>query len=363
MSFATSDPRSVESRLTSIEVCAGAGGQAIGLHRAGFRHLALVEIDSHAAETLRLNGERTGWWTRDTVHETSLVGWRPARKMTADLIAGGVPCPPFSIAGRQLGEDDERDLFPAILDLVAHVKPRAVMIENVRGLLGSRFIEYRERIQGRLEELGYLSEWELLEAHEFGVPQLRPRSILVAAKPSVWKYFKWPVPGEVTTPTVGEALFEHMSSGGWEGAAAWRDRAGAIAPTLVGGSKKHGGADLGPTRAKRHWRDELGVNGLVLADAPPSPGHTGDPKLTVEMAAVIQGFPADWQLSGRKTARYRQIGNAFPPPVAEAVGKRIAAALKAADEDRERRRESRSAKPKTSASTHVPSGRPASAAR
>ena len=188
----------------------------------------------------------------------------------------------------------------------------------------------------------------MLEAHEFGVPQLRPRSILVAAKPSVWKYFKWPVPGEVATPTVGEALFELMSSAGWEGAAAWRDNAGAIAPPLVGGSKKHGGADVGPTRAKRHWRDELGVNGLAFADAPPASGFSGDPKLTVEMAALIQGFPADWHLSGRKTARYRQIGNAFPPPVAEAVGRRIAAALEAADEERETRSASRVAKLKAS---------------
>lgn len=331
----------MNSRYTSIEVCAGAGGQAIGLHRAGFEHLALVELDRHAAETLRLNGERTGWWSPGAVYEGTLVGWRPERGMKADLVAGGVPCPPFSIAGRQLGEDDERDLFPAILDLVEDAKPRAVMIENVRGLLGVKFAPYRERIQARLSELGYQSEWELLEAHEFGVPQLRPRSVLVAAKPQVWKYFKWPVAGEVATPTVGEALFDLMSAGGWEGADAWRERAGAIAPTLVGGSKKHGGADLGPTRAKRHWRDELGVNAKVLADTPPSADFVGDPKLTVEMAAVIQGFPADWQLAGLKTARYRQIGNAFPPPVAEAVGRSIVAALAAADAAQDQRRQAR----------------------
>lgn len=328
-----------ESRrgLTSIEVCAGAGGQAIGLHRAGFQHTALVEIDRHAAETLRLNGRRTGWWSPEDVHETSLVGWRPTRRTPTDLVAGGVPCPPFSIAGRQLGEADERDLFPAILDLVAHVRPKAVLIENVRGLLGRRFESYRHGVQARLHGLGYMTEWELLEAHEFGVPQLRPRAILVAAKPSVWKFFKWPVPGEAPTRTVGEALYGLMSEGGWEGAEAWRDRASVIAPTLVGGSKKHGGADLGPTRAKRHWREQLGVNGVVLADAPPEPGFGGDPKLTVEMAAVIQGFPSDWELSGRKTARYRQIGNAFPPPVAEAVGRRIAAALIAAEDERAQR--------------------------
>ncbi len=96
-----------------------------------------------------------------------------------------------------------------------------------------------------------------------------------------------------------------------------------------------------PTRAKHHWRSELGVNALVLADAPPSPDFVGDPKFTVEMAAVIQGFPPDWQLSGRKTARYRQIGNAFPPPVAEAVGRRLVHALRESDADRTRRRSAR----------------------
>jgi len=110
--------------LTSIEVCAGAGGQAIGLHRAGFRHLALVEIDPWAAETLRENGRRKRWWKASSVHEASLVGWVPSSETgRVDLVAGGVPCPPFSIAGKQLGADDERDLFPAILDLVEHVKP------------------------------------------------------------------------------------------------------------------------------------------------------------------------------------------------------------------------------------------------
>jgi len=319
--------------LTSIEVCAGAGGQAIGLHRAGFKHRALVEVDAHAAETLRLNGRRTRWWPARMVHETSLVGWEaPCDVGDVTLVAGGVPCPPFSIAGKQLGEDDERDLFPSILDLVEQVEPRVVMIENVRGLLGAKFEGYRASILARLDSLGYQGEWELLEAHEYGVPQLRPRSLLVAAQPDVWKYFKWPTPGLKPTPTVGEALGEMMAENGWEGAPAWSALADTIAPTIVGGSKKHGGADLGPTRAKQQWQERLGVDGKVLGNEPPAPGFVGTPKLTVEMAAVIQGFPSNWLLAGKKTARYRQIGNAFPPPVAEAVGRQIAAAVGAAQQ-------------------------------
>lgn len=313
--------------FTSIEVCAGAGGQAIGLHRAGFRHLALVEIDRHAAETLRVNGSSKKWWPKRNVYEDSLIGWNPPAELgEVTLVAGGVPCPPFSIAGKQLGASDERDLFPAILDLVAEVKPKVVMIENVRGLLGKRFESYRESILRRLKRMGYSGEWELLEAHDFGVPQLRPRSVLVAAEPDIWSAFKWPVATDRRI-SVGEALESSMASSGWAGASEWAKQADEIAPTLVGGSKKHGGADLGPTRARKEWLDRLGVDGRGLANEPPGPNHVGPPRLTVEMAALIQGFPPFWKFSGGKTAQYRQIGNAFPPPVAEALGRSIRAAI------------------------------------
>lgn len=262
-----------------------------------------------------------------------MVGWTPPSDIgPIDLVAGGVPCPPFSIAGRRLGNDDDRDMFPSMLELVEHVDPKVVMIENVRGLLGKRFDGYRQQILARLARSGYEGEWELLEAQDFGVPQLRPRSVLVAAKPDVWKFFKWPTPGLKPRVTVGAALGEMMAEDGWEGAAAWAAAADSVAPTLVGGSKKHGGADLGPTRAKRHWDEILGTNGKVLGNEPPQPGFVGPPKLTVQMAAVIQGFPTDWELAGKKTAQYRQIGNAFPPPVAEAVGRQIRHAIQEAQD-------------------------------
>ena len=319
--------RRLDHVFTSIEVCAGAGGQAIGLHRAGFRHLALVEIDRHAAETLRVNGSSKKWWPKRAVFEESLIGWKPPMGIgEVTLVAGGVPCPPFSIAGKQLGASDERDLFPAILDLVTQVRPKVVMIENVRGLLGKRFDSYRADILQRLKHMGYLGEWELLEAHDYGVPQLRPRSVLIAAEPDIWRCFKWPVATDRRV-SVGETLEESMASAGWSGATEWARAADEIAPTLVGGSKKHGGADLGPTRARKEWLDRLGVDGRGLANEPPTPNHVGPPRLTVEMAALIQGFPASWEFSGGKTARYRQIGNAFPPPVAEALGRSIRAAI------------------------------------
>ncbi len=319
-------------RLTSVEICAGGGGQALGLEQAGFNHTALVEIDSHCCETLRLNRPR--WHVVE--EDVKLFDGRACRSV--DLLAGGVPCPPFSVAGKRLGADDERDIFPEMLRLAEEIEPRAVMFENVRGIMDPRFDLYRAELAARLESLGYKAAgWRLYNASDFGVPQLRPRALFVALKrdfesfewverdfhPDAAGHSLWREP-----PTVGETLYDLMSEGGWPGAQAWRERANKVAPTIVGGSKKHGGPDLGPTRAKKAWA-ALGVDGLGIADGPPEPGFPKDgmPKLTVEMVKRLQGFPAEWRFSGRKTAAYRQVGNAFPPPVARAVGEKIREAL------------------------------------
>jgi len=318
--YATNEP----DVFTSVEICAGAGGQAIGLEAAGFRHLACVEIDPNACSTLRAN--RPGW----NVVETDVRTWRPSEDLRdVDLLAGGVPCPPFTVAGKQLGPDDERDLFPEMIRLAQEINPKMIMIENVRGILARKFDCYRTEIVKALSDLGYeFLGWELLNASHFGVPQARQRAILVMAKPEVAQFFSWPTPDGLFT-TVGSVLAPLMAENGWQGHLEWAARAQGVAPALVGGSKKHGGADLGPTRAKNQWR-ELGVDGHGLADNPPSPDFEGDPRLTVKMAAAIQGFPSDWQIQGRKTAAYRQIGNAFPPPVARAVGSALQSALFAA---------------------------------
>lgn len=307
--------------LTSIEICAGAGGQALGLEQAGFDHLALVEWEPLACDTLRHN--RPQWNViQGDVRSFSAIEY----KDQVDLFAGGVPCPPFSIAGKQLGQDDERDLFPEALRLIEECSPRAVLLENVRGLLSPKFTLYRQSIQHQLAEMGYWSSWRVLNASDYGVPQLRPRAILVALKRQFMPYFEWPSPFTTIPVTVGEALVHQMKQAGWELADAWKVQANGIAPTLVGGSKKHGGADLGPTRARKAWA-LLGVDGGSLANLPPQPGDNKMPKLTLPMAALVQGFPEDWHIVGKKTPAYRQVGNAFPPPVARAVGEAIKTAL------------------------------------
>ena len=307
--------------MRSIEICAGAGGQALGLEQAGFEHIALVEIDLAACYTLKMNRPKWNVIAGDvkTFSASEYLG-------TVDLLSGGVPCPPFSIAGKQLGRDDERDLFPEALRLVKECNPEAVMLENVKGLFERKFDMYRDNIKQNFENLGYKCIWELAKANHFGVPQQRSRTILIAMKEKYFKHFTWPLGILAPPPTIGQLLFDEMASNGWDGAAKWAKYANGIAPTLVGGSKKHGGADLGPTRARMAW-EKLGVNGRGLADMPPEEGFEGNPKLTVNMAAMVQGFPQEWKIAGKKTPAYRQVGNAFPPPVAKAIGDAIYKAL------------------------------------
>jgi len=312
--------------MRSIEICAGAGGQALGLEQAGFEHVALVEIDAPACATLRKN--RPQW----NIIEDDVKNFSAKKYRNIDLFAGGVPCPPFSVAGKQLGHEDERDLFPEALRLVRECDPKAVMLENVRGLFAPKFEEYRNNIKKQLENLGYECFWELIQANHYGVPQQRSRTILVALKKQYAAYFSWPLGVVAPPPTVGDILYAEMVSNGWDGAKKWAEKANGIAPTVVGGSKKHGGADLGPTRAKLAW-EKLGVDGKGLAEVAPPKDFIGNPKLTVRMAGIIQGFPSDWEFAGKKTPAYRQVGNAFPPPVAKAIGGAIKKALMTAQNE------------------------------
>lgn len=233
-----------------VELCAGAGGMALGFEQAGFRHAALYEIDSDAVTTLRLN--RPAWDVRQ--HDVSEVD---VACPPCDVLAAGVPCPPFSQAGRKLGPDDERDLFPALLSWVRAVSPKAVVVENVSGLLSQRFDAYRRHILATLEAMGYEGEWRLLDASLLGVPQRRRRSVLVAMRSGGWSAFRWPVVSDQPL-ALGPVLAPRLAARGLPDPEAWAVRADSPAPTICGGSKKHGGADLGPSSARRTW-GALGV--------------------------------------------------------------------------------------------------------
>ena len=302
--------------LRVVELCAGAGGQALGFEAAGFAHDVLVDFDPFACETLRTN--RPQW----TVVEADLRTVDLSDWAGPDVLAAGLPCPPFSVAGKQLGADDDRDLFPSLLRHVSDLRPRAVLVENVRGLMARRFERFRFSVETDLAALGYDVTWTMLDAADYGAPQTRTRTFMVATRDAE---FAPPMPAH-RGATVGEALLDLVSADGWRGAAQWAAQADRVSPTIIGGSVKHGGPDLGPTRARAQWA-EMSVDGLGLANTPPCRDHDGPLRLTIPMIARLQAFPDDWAFAGSKTRQYRQIGNALPPPLGAAMAGALALCL------------------------------------
>ncbi|MFE0421034.1 DNA cytosine methyltransferase [Streptomyces sp. NPDC058953] len=320
-------------RLTSVEVCAGGGGLALGLERAGFDPVLLLDDRDVACETLRLN--RPAW----NVLEMDLVDFDPVDhpiSYDVDLLSAGLPRVKSSATVNRAETGKEADLLKVTIQLASAVQSRAVLIENVPELVEKpQYAEVREYVRAELEHLGYRLNWFVLDAADYGVPQRRKQGILIALKNPYADAFEPPVPTVDDHITVGEALRESMGERGWTGLEQWVAGAVHVAPTLVGGSYGRGGGDLGPRGSKRAW-ERMGINGGALGDEVPGPDgaqesdKSGSPhkKLTVPQAALLQAFPPEWSFAGGKTNRYRQIGQASPPLVAEALGRAVAAALK-----------------------------------
>ncbi|AUG75746.1 Site-specific DNA-cytosine methylase [Kitasatospora sp. MMS16-BH015] len=322
-------------RFTSLEICAGAGAQALGLERAGFDPVMLIDRNPKACATIRLN--RPGW----DVRCLDIVDFDPLKHPGAlhvDLLTGGLPRIKSAGAVRRTDDTEARQVLTAALRLVTLVRPKALLLENLADIVDVRdFATDRAWIESELARAGYRSHWAVLDAVDFGVPQNRRSGFLVALPGAYDLAFSWPQPTGDPAPTVGEVLRDSMAANGWDGAEAWSARADRPAPALVGGSENRGGADLGPTGSKRAWA-ALGVDGNSLADEPPSVGFpvAAHPKLTVRQAATIQAIPDDWSLAGGKTSEYRQVGHALPPPLAEAVGRALAHALGVGEADPDR---------------------------
>ncbi|MGW2839855.1 DUF6339 family protein [Streptomyces sp. NPDC001493] len=314
------------ARLRSVEICAGSGAQALGLHRAGFTPLLLIDSKPDACATITAN--RPEW----EVACMDLAQFRVYEKQEVigvDLLSGGLPRVKSTATNGREEDTDERRVLRAAVDLARVVRPKAVLLENVPDLVESPAFEAdRAWMSEALSLAGYTCRWNVLNAADFGVPQNRRSGFLVALQEPYAGRFMWPPPAETAPPTVGETLGPSMSAHGWPGAERWIKGADRTAPALVGGSERRGGADLGPTGSKRAW-ETLGINGNSLGDEPPGPDFAVDglPRLTVGQAALIQSIPSEWVFVGGKTSRYRQIGHAMPPPLAEAIGHAVAAAL------------------------------------
>ncbi|XUL88396.1 DUF6339 family protein [Streptomyces galilaeus] len=314
-------------RFRSVELCAGAGAQALGLEQAGFDPVLLIDSKADACFTIDLN--RPGW----DVICMDIAQFQPSERPEAlgvDLVSGGLPRVKSPATVGRAEDTEERGVLRAAIALVGAIKPKAVLLENVPDLVQSPdFATDRSWIEAQLNNAGYSWSWRVLNAADFGVPQNRSSGFLVALQNPYFSRFSWPEPNELPPPTVGQVLGPSMSANGWPGAERWIKAADRIAPALVGGSDRRGGADLGPTGTKKAWAT-LGVNGNSLGDDPPEADFPADgqPKLTVDQTAMIQSIPQEWSFFGGKTSRYRQIGHAMPPPLARALGRAISAALR-----------------------------------
>ncbi|WSU70980.1 DNA cytosine methyltransferase [Streptomyces sp. NBC_01102] len=313
--------------LRSIEICAGCGAQALGLERAGFEPVLLIDSKADACFTIESNRPE---WDVVCMDVTRFRVFERQDVIGVDLLSGGLPRVKSAASVGRNEDTDERRVLRTTIDLARIIRPKAVLLENVPDLVGSPDFEAdRLWITEALQQAGYGCHWAILNAADFGVPQNRRSGFLVALQAPYHSRYAWPKPANRTPPTVGQVLGPSMSMNGWPGAERWVEGADRIAPALVGGSDRRGGADLGPTGSKKAW-EALGVNGSSLGDEPPGPDFPVDglPKLTVEQAALIQSIPEDWHFTGGKTSRYRQIGHAMPPLLAHAVGEAVAAALR-----------------------------------
>ncbi|MFE9400278.1 DNA cytosine methyltransferase [Streptomyces sp. NPDC006530] len=326
-----------EQAFTAIELCAGVGGQALGLETAGFKITAAVDIDRDTCETLVEN--RPHWSVINGDIKLIDPADHPAMDY-ADVLSCGLPRSPYSMAGKQLAADDKRDALQATLDMASYIRPRVLLLENIPAFLkAAKFEAERVRVREAVADLGYELTASVLTATDFGVPQHRSHAFLIAMAADDMAHFAWPTPSTVASdcPSLGETLLESMASAGWPAADAWAAHAVEPAPLIMGGATGRGGADLGATRAKRQWA-QWWVNGNSIGNEVPGPdfclapdpdgeSREGLPKLTVSQVALLQGFSATWQIYGRKTSAYRQISQTTPPPVAAALGTCIATAL------------------------------------
>lgn len=322
-------------KLTVVELCAGAGGMSLGLEDAGYHPLALFEFDKHAAATLRLN--RPLWnVVEGDIRQVDFTAYRPAG---VDLLVGGPPCQGYSIDGKGLGKDDPRDLLLECARAVREMLPRAFVFENVVGLLNARHADHLGNFLKQLKKSGYAVQIVRMEAEDYGVAQERTRMLFVGLRQGAMGAFRAPPTFPQWRSNLGDVLEDLMAANGWTGAKDWAEARrnyvvvrngvelrGALASTVVG--RKGGSREKEAARWARK-----GIDIATVADAAPTQeeadkGGTGFlPQLTLRMRARLQGFPDYWDFVGGKDSTARQVGNAVPPVIGQAIGLAVRSAL------------------------------------
>jgi DNA (cytosine-5)-methyltransferase 1 len=160
---------------TVVEICAGMGAMALGVTRAGYRHVCLVERDARCIETLRKNGFSN--LVHESVERVDFTEYRGA-----SLVCGGVPCQSFSVGGKHGGESDPRNLWAHAIRAVREVNPQAFLFENSAMMASKRHTAYLQTLIESFEQLGFTVSQHLVNAMHFGAPQCRKRLILIGTR-------------------------------------------------------------------------------------------------------------------------------------------------------------------------------------
>jgi DNA (cytosine-5)-methyltransferase 1 len=329
-------PELPQKRLTALELCAGAGGMALGLEAAGYDHLGLIELDNDAVATLRRNRPHWPVFQEDL---TKIDFNQYAGKV--DLLCGGLPCQAYSEEGLGRGKNDDRDLLLEGARAVREIRPRAFLFENVRGVL---FGKHADQIAAFLKELGDAGyEVQIVEVNtqDYGVAQNRPRIMFVGMDRRHRRYFEMPGAFPKRRANVGDVLYDLMAANGWSEVQQWAEYCrtvtfqlqdgtivqGAQASTVTGRSGK------AREKAALRWAKN-GLNPGGIPDEAPSDSyaqmHGGDkfvPGITLKMRARLQDFPENFEFIGSKDSVAQQIGNAVAPRMAQAMGLAIYQAL------------------------------------
>jgi DNA (cytosine-5)-methyltransferase 1 len=322
-----------------LDVFSGAGGLSVGFAMAGFEVVAGLEWDADAVATFK------------RIHPHAKVHEEDARSFAfsqyssrASIVVGGPPCQPWSVGGLRLGEHDPRDGIPDFIRAVREVAPLAFVMENVAGVACSIARSRFDLVVDQLAEAGggYRVDWRVLEAADYGVPQARKRLVVVGTRPEL--IFRWPEPsrglaGQRPHRTAGE-LVGPLPHGQPNPSIVTYAKRPCLRPDPYHGHLWNGGgrplnlAKPSPTLLasmggnKTPWVDTCGIvpdyhAHLCSGGEPRSGAVPGGRRLTVEEAALLQGFPGDIRFAGARSSQYRQVGNAVPPPLAEAVARAL----------------------------------------
>ncbi|MEK7233101.1 MAG: DNA cytosine methyltransferase [Elusimicrobiota bacterium] len=367
------------NELTCSELFCGAGGLSEGFQRAGFSILSAVDFDEHAVATMRATHPKTNVYHQkiEDISAKDLLKGSGLRKSELDVLSGGPPCQAFSVYNHQRGFQDERSgLFRQYLRIVEEIQPKLIVMENVAGILSLDEGRAVLEIHKKLKELGYVVEHRILKAEEYGVPQERRRVFFMGNRlglPIVWpEVTHGEAAGRLPFVTVWDAIGDLPPLKILGGAEEQGYRAGPNSSyqslMRIGSSRLHNhvAPHLAPINVERmkhilpggSWRDipvrllpagmkrarrsdhtkrygRLAKTGLASTILTKCDIHWGayihpsqDRSLTVREAARLQSFPDRFRFSGPRFEQFRQVGNAVPPLLAEAVARSIAKELK-----------------------------------